>query len=343
MEHHVTLTEGVFGQMAHVVAFKPDGPRGKEARPADIHDVSNLMVLCTDCHKLIDDHPQRFSRLTLEQFKAAHEAHIRQVTSLLPEHRTAVLTLKATIGDQHVVIPAAHIFEAVSPRYPQSRQGTVIDLTNLGPEGDAALQAGRVAIRSRLEWLLQSPDSELAKTGHLSVFALGPMPLLMYLGSQLSNKVPLELYQRHRDTESWTWKMDGPAVRYTVHRLREGAASDRVAIILSLSSNIATDRLPSSIDEQYSVYELTLDGLGPSPTFLRRREDLTEFRLAYQDLLSRLTALHPGLQEIHIFPAVPAPVAVLCGRERLPKVHPALVVYDSDKGRGGFGFRLRID
>ena len=39
---------------------------------------------------------------------------------------------------------------------------------------------------------------------------------------------------------------------------------------------------------------------------------------------------------IHLFPAVPAPVAVFCGREILPKVDPKLVVYDFDKRQGGF-------
>lgn len=343
LEHHVTLTEGVFGEMAHVVAFKAEGPRGKEARPANIHDVSNLMVLCPCCHKLIDDHPDQYTRATLEHFKSAHEAHIRQVTSLRPGHRTAVLTVRATIGDQVVLIPAAHVFEAVAPRYPLTRQGPVVDLTGLGPEGDAALQAGCAAIRNRIQWLTQSPDSDLAQTGHLSLFALGPMPLLMYLGSQLSNKIPLEVYQRHRDTETWTWKTDGPAVGYRTHRLREGTDKQRVAVIMSLSGQIDMERLTGAIDDRYSIYELTLEGLSPSPTFLRRREDLAEFRLAYQRLLSVLEAGHGALEEIHLFPAVPAPVAVLCGRERLPKVHPALVIYDSDRGRGGFGFRLRIE
>jgi hypothetical protein len=343
LEHHVTLTEGVFGEMAHVVAFKPDGPRGKDARPANINDISNLMVLCPRCHKLIDDHPEQYTRATLEHFKAAHETHIRQVTSLSPGHRTAVLTVRATIGDQVVLIPLAHIFEAVAPRYPLTRQGAVVDLTVLGPEGEPTQEAGCAAIRNKIQWLTQSPDSDLAQTGHLSLFALGPIPLLVYLGSQLSNKVPLEVYQRHRDTETWTWKADGPAVRYRTHRLRQGTDKQRVAVIMSLSGQIGVERLAPGIDDRFSIYELTLEGISPSPVFLRRREDLAEFRLAYQRLFSELEAGHGALEEIHLFPAVPAPVAVLCGRERLPKVHPALMVYDSDKGRGGFGFRLRIE
>src|SRR5947207_14763113 len=60
LEHPLTLTRGNFGQMAHVVAFKKDGPRGSGPRPKDINDVGNLMLLCPSCHKLIDTHPDKY-------------------------------------------------------------------------------------------------------------------------------------------------------------------------------------------------------------------------------------------------------------------------------------------
>ncbi len=47
--------------------------------------------------------------------------------------------------------------------------------------------------------------------------------------------------------------------------------------------------------------------------------------------------------ELDLFPAVPAPVAVLCGRETLPKIHPALRVYDYDKTQGGFTYQLTVN
>jgi SMODS-associated and fused to various effectors sensor domain len=44
-----------------------------------------------------------------------------------------------------------------------------------------------------------------------------------------------------------------------------------------------------------------------------------------------------------MFPAIPAPVAVVCGFDLLPKAHPALVVYDNDKQHGGFIQRLKVN
>src|SRR5882724_9224696 len=68
MEHPVTLTEGNFAQVAHVVAFRRDGPRGRvRSRPKDIHALQNLMLLCPQCHKLIDDKPKDYTRRALSE------------------------------------------------------------------------------------------------------------------------------------------------------------------------------------------------------------------------------------------------------------------------------------
>ena len=69
---------------------------------------------------------------------------------------------------------------------------------------------------------------------------------------------------------------------------------------------------------------------------LRQREDLTRFKDAYQAALRTIARECGQCDTIHLFPAVPAPVAVFCGREILPKVDPKLVVYDNDKRQGGF-------
>jgi HNH endonuclease len=62
LEHHVTLREGNFAEVAHIVAFQPEGPRGRAGqRPREINNVGNLMLLCPDCHKVIDDHPERYT------------------------------------------------------------------------------------------------------------------------------------------------------------------------------------------------------------------------------------------------------------------------------------------
>jgi hypothetical protein len=338
LEHHVTLTEGVFAEMAHIVAFKPDGPRGRSgARPVDISDVRNLMLLCPTCHKLIDDHPGDYTREALEKYKTSHEKRIRHVTALGPDRKTEVLILKAPIRGDTVAVPFDQVVDATAPRYPSSREGTIIDLTSISDEDTAFIRAAKDTIARDVERFLGA-SGQGHKADHVSIFALAPMPLLVFLGRQLSNKIPSDVYQRHRDTEDWTWKRSGPPVKYVLKRRRSGRGN--IALILSLSGAVPLNALPKG--RSGTVYEITLQGATPKPTYLRTRRDLESFRLVYQEALGTIIQNHGLVKSIDLFPAVPAPVAVLCGRELLPKVHPRLRVYDYDKTKDGFKFTLEV-
>lgn len=343
LRHHLTLSEGNFAQVAHIVAFKLEGPRGSsKSRPEDINDIQNLMLLCPQCHKLIDDNPDRYSRKTLEAYKRDQEKRIHLVTGLGADLKTTIVQLKANIGGQAVAIPAPQVTEAVAPHYPTDLHGFVIDLTNIHGDDAAFLQTALQNIKREVE-RLYAPGMDIEKTRHISLFALAPIPLLVYLGRQMGNKIPVELYQRHRDTEDWTWKKTGDPVTYELRLLRSGSDSSNVALVLSLSGTVRIEDLPHNIDDSFNVYEIALTGITPTPTFLRTREDLARFKDIYQASLREIMRDHGILNAIHFFPAVPAPIAVLCGRELFPKVDPRLLVYDYDKARGGFTLALEVN
>lgn len=345
LEHPVTLDVVNLGETAHIVAFKPDGPRGDvPGRPVDINNVENLMMLCGKCHKLIDrpETKEKFSRSTLERHKREHEERIFHLTACKPDRKTSVVQFCAKVGGGVAAIPKADIWDAVAPLYPADTKGIVIDLTSLDDDSDAYYTVAKDTI-ARATDRLYLPGIGTEAPRHLSLFALAPMPLLMYLGSRLSNKTPLDVYQRHRDTQTWSWKPDGPAVRYTLQALQHGTERSHVALMLSLSAALDRRQLPPTIDETYTIYEISLAGETPSSLFLRRREDLEGFRAIYHETLSTISKNHGALEDLLIFPAVPAPVAVLCGYELFPKVSPRLLVYDNDRRRGGWVHALDVD
>ena len=71
IRHGVTRIAGNFAQMAHIVAFSAKGPRGTKKRSGknDANSVGNLMLLCPECHKLIDTRPDEYTVKTLKAFK----------------------------------------------------------------------------------------------------------------------------------------------------------------------------------------------------------------------------------------------------------------------------------
>ncbi|MFO0726472.1 MAG: SAVED domain-containing protein [Myxococcota bacterium] len=335
LEHPVTKHSGLFGEAAHVVAFQRRGPRGGRRRPVDINDIANLMLLCAACHKLIDDNPDRYSVETLTEMKCRQQARIHYLGSLRPDHETVVLLLKAKIGGEVVDVNFADIASAVAPRYPADRTGHTIDLTRIEGDDKAYYETARRQIDLAID-RLYAPRMDGTFPRHISVFALAPIPLLMHLGSRLSDKIPVDSFQRHRDTENWIWKSTAPSAAFEFRELRAGTNQHAVALVLSLSGTIETDRLPQNIDSSFFVYELSLSSTRPTPLFLKTRADLEEFRRAYQGALREVEGRHDGLGELHLFPAVPAPVAVLCGRERSTKTDPVFIVYDNDRRNGGF-------
>lgn len=337
LEHHLTKTDGIFAQMAHVWAFSPQGPRGRK-RPGKthVHAVSNLILLCPECHKLVDDHPDEYTATVLRKHKKAHEDRVFMLTETKPDRQTIALVLKARIGGRTASVSLAEIQESVAPRYLSPRDVVIIDLTDIPDSSkDHYWNAGKEAIRSKTRSLYEQ-TFESGPGRHLSVFALGPIPLLIFLGTCLSDKVPLSLYQRHRDTEGWRWKDNGKVASYEFRRLRCGSDPASVALLLSLSGRIRKDDLPAEIGDHSTVYEITLAGAEPTPRFLDLEESLRAFRDVFLRAMRHLVSSHRGLERLHLFPAVPAPVAVAIGRDLMPKRDPALLVYDYDKRVDGF-------
>lgn len=339
--HSLTLTEGNFSQVAHVVAFSERGPRGR--RPSgrvrtEIHDIKNLMLLCSECHKLIDDHPGDYSVRTLRRYKAKHERRIKHLTSLKPGSLTTALVLQGNVAGQRFTLPPEQLHEAVAPRYPKNDDPVLIDLSSITDAGDDAYLT--TAIRKIDEELprLYSDHLDGRRVDHISVFAIASIPVLIYLGSRLSDKVPTDIYQLHRGTENWTWPDRGVPVEYAFRTVREGGTGGDAALLLSLSGPIDPASLPAAIGPTVTVYELRLASATPNPQFLTRRGDLAEFEREYQLALRVIAQNHPGLKLIHLVPAVPAPVAVTCGRALL-RVDPPLLVYDYRRSQGYFPTR----
>ena len=316
---------------------------GDGVDPADLNHISNLILLCPQCHKLIDDYPDQYPVSVLRDFKRAHEDRIFMLTGTNPGRDTVALRLTANIGDHAVEINHAQMQEAAAPFYFDPREVVDVNLTKIADKGNVAYWNVATDEISRRVARLYDRSQEDGPVTHVSVFALAPIPLLIFLGNQLSNKVATAFFQRHRDTQSWEWKEGPPTAEFSWARLRDGTDPKSVAVVYSLSGRIHETDLPATIDDRFSVYELALSSDAPNPRFLNTEADLGAFRAAHSDAIRALVASHEGLERIHVFPAVPAPVAVSMGWELLPKPDPSLLVYDSDKKQGGFHSTIEVN
>jgi hypothetical protein len=343
LEHHVTKTDGNFAEMAHIFAFSGGGPRAKERKGSDIHALSNLMLLCPKCHKEIDENPAKWTGSVLRRFKRAHEDRVFMLTGTSPDRDTTAVVLRGRVAGKLVTISTAEMQAAVAPRYVSAREACQIDLSQLPDSNDPEYwHQGSKVIRLKMQRCYEY-QADAHPLRHVSVFALAPIPLLMVLGACLSDKVPTDLYQRHRDSESWRWKQTGAVVNFATTRLRMGTDAARVALLVAVSGVIAEQDLPTSIDDTYTVYQIAPSTAAPGTGVLQVADSLRAFGSEYRQAIRGIVAAHPGANALDVFPAVPAPVAVAMGRDLLPKRDPVLVVYDFNKSLGGFARTLEIN
>lgn len=341
LEHRPTGTPGYYAEQAHIWAFSKRGPRGRgRKRPKDINHIDNLMLLCKACHTKIDNEPGLYPVEVLRKFKQDHEQRIFDLTGIAKDRDTIPLVVKGLIAGRPMDISEDEMQRAVAPNYLRRRDRIEIDLTQLPDSADPAYwKSAKDMIDSKLDMLARIRPRDVGRAIHVSVFGLAAIPLLTYLGSRLSDKVHTDLYQRHRNPESWEWHDGSGDTNFRRRKLRDGAS--QIGLVINVSGTIATDAVFAAAGD-ITLYELGVADVTPTPLVLNTREDLNRFVVAYVETLEAIRAAHAGVQELHVFPAVPAPIAIVMGRHILPKIGPKLLIYDRDKQSGKFSLAITI-
>jgi hypothetical protein len=334
---------GKFGYVAHVIGDVPKGKSGKggprydAARSAALAgDIANLMLLCGRHHKLIDvDAKDDYPEDVLLAMKAEHERRIEIQTSVRPDQASHVLRFASRIGVNQALVSRQELFDAMAPeRYPDN-DGRPIDLDMPGFSPDDSEPSYWQSLQANMR--RQFDDQvrgrvERQEIRHLSVFALAPMPLLIELGRLLGDIVPANIYQRHREPETWKWQSDQAPIKFEVAPPMNGDGA--VALKLGISATICDDRIHAVLGPKASVWSIT--AASPGNDVMRRPEDLRSYRQILRDVFNRIKATHGEHATINVFPAVPVSVAVETGRVWMPKADLPLRIYDQNRKVGGF-------
>jgi len=199
------------GQGAHIVAASDDGPRGKGELSAELADeVGNVMLLCYEHHRTIDeDDPDGHPEERLRAMKRAQEERVALACGIPPDSKSYVLVYGANIGEHPTVLGRRTTDAALLPmgRYPATAEPLTIQIKgDLRTERSPSFWAVERANLEEHYKQIVRPLLARADDPHVSVFALAPQPLLVLLGTLLSDKFRVAAYQRHREPEpGWAW------------------------------------------------------------------------------------------------------------------------------------------
>jgi hypothetical protein len=173
----------------------------------------------------------------------------------------------------------------------------------------------------------------VAEGRHLSIFGFAPMPLLMKLGSLITDKPEVQVHQRRREPQTWRWHDDGPDDPgfSLIPPTRPGLTP---VLILALSDHLRTERIHAVLGTEISAWTLTVPR--PHNDLITSRRQLEAFRKICRQAMIEITRAHGHNTPLHVFPAMPLSTAIEFGRIRMPKAQMPWIIYDYNRIRGNF-------
>lgn len=355
------LTQGAsnLSTVAHIVAWTPEGPRGHPTRSAELAtDIGNLMLTCKKHGKYIDDanRVEEYPEALLIEFKKEHEKRVQLLTDITEEAQTRVVLLQAPVDGRDVKINERHAHQALLPLYPAEEHADLFDLSGLGITADAPgfYPALATSLDAKTTDLLRRRGSD--KVRSLAVFAIAPIPLLVHFGHRLGDLVSVELFQHHRGKKNpWAWRGEEeldlfyetiiPALTPEDHR---GGHTDppTPVVSVSISGYVEPSTIRPHVDGPSVHYQINLPGVENGDQSgrdaLPTRARLEAFGIEFRRVLDAVRARHGHDQTVHLFLAVPAPVAIEIGRN-VKHVDPPFLIYDYQKAAKGYSPALVIN
>jgi len=167
-----------------------------------------------------------------------------------------------------------------------------------------------------------------------AVFSLSPIPLAVHLGFLLSDRVEARLFQFDRDRASWSWrstKATAPAVPVAgLLATKLGTAVD-VVIRVSVSARVTAAVTRKVVRGAPVQFDIAVKQ--PDVAWLTSASQVVQLVQAFRAVLANIRAQVPRCRRIHLFAAVPAPVAVALGQAINPRMNPPVRLYEYDSQR----------
>jgi len=321
-------------EYAHIIADSPDGPRGDETSRSRAKDITNILLLCPNCHSIIDKEIKSFPAKRLQELRRSHTQLVRETLDSLQNKEALAVKYAAPIGQCAVSIDETKV-EAAIRASAYLAQRFLIDLN---PNHSLHEDTEKEYWASQWEQLKLNFEQKIAvrqergEEKPFLLFAVAPQPLLIRLGILMNDLYEVHVFQKKREPDTWEWLSEEVKTHYKLIRPQERKAN--VALNLSLSANIEDRRIYSVLGNDTSIWKLTHDR--PDNDYLRTPEQLADLRALYRRFFQVAKEFHGHNTVLHVFPACPVSAAIEFGRIYMPKADLPLILYDQNKDKNAF-------
>ena len=170
-------------------------------------------------------------------------------------------------------------------------------------------------------------DNEIKQ---ISLFAFAPIPLLIYLGTLLNDITSVDVHQKLRNPDTWSFQDD---IQTEYHFVADEVKTN-VALKIELSDDIVDSRIASVLGNDTSIYSIRIDN--PNNDFVKSRKQIQDFGEKMKEAFREIKRIHGQDAVLNIFPSMPISLAVQLGRVWMPKADLSMKIFDQNKELGGF-------
>ncbi len=314
-------------EFCHIIGESTGGPRGhpKESELMK-KDPENIILLCANHHKIIDNNVDEYPVDTLKQMKANHTQWVNERLDGLKE---AVWTLILHSGNVTGTGAPNLDKELISKDF----YGTHIieETEELVFDEFLTKTKNWIEFKKIQEEWWEGFKNQQEKPKKYVICSINFIPLVIQLGYLIHNTNTFDLYQYHSDENTWKWKLlkeEEATQEFFNEELPEDKDTSitEIALSISITGIVIEDDIFEVLGNDIKIFTISVDN--PDRTWLKYKEQLLEFQKKYTRLIDSIVQLYPTLKKIHLFYTGPTPMAFIIGSYINPTIHPEFILYN---------------
>ncbi|NGY88480.1 SAVED domain-containing protein [Bacillus megaterium] len=156
------------------------------------------------------------------------------------------------------------------------------------------------------------------------VFPLSPIPLLVHLGSLLTDTVPVSVYQLDRD--EGVWVSDHPLKQQEINLnfSSDVRGEDQLAVLVSVAGSVKLSYVQDVLGDKFDSVSFAIDN--PDVKAVLYKQDVSYIQSNIKREVEKLFQEH-DYEKVHLFYAGPAGLALEIGRGINPNIWPEVCSY----------------
>lgn len=323
-----------WGEAAHILPASCDGPRaeaGYSAADAEAltNDLGNLMLVCPNCHGKMDCDDRGYPKADLRGLHSAFLQRIDQAAKTPDSGRALGLIFLSQHFETKNDIRNRDLLTAMSAEGLSAIDEPIREI--LPPPGMTGRDAGywrtvTDRIQHALEIKMRRASSVHGDIPTLAVAGLADISALIMLGQAIGDRCSRYLFSPNRETGLRWPDLDAPPPNFVT---RQPSTTDGpIALALSISATVPRRDVEEALPGcQFWEFSIEI----PSYAMVKNRRVIHAFRDTLQVLLSALEARSEA--PIHVFPAIPAALAIEFGALLTTQHRHPYTIYERDDSR----------